>query len=179
MLSMPDTPEVLFETTGFNSLGFVARRAEWEKYIKQVWPATGRSAPLTPQEWRFPPGWDWSVYALLADSAKLRCLQPVAARANHLPSNKGTYASLKWNEMAFDHLKIADARDVQFVVRQTGDLPSTVQTFVRLQDELTKARVRIARYEAGHDNRLRAITNSRSWRFTAPLRSLWGALRRR
>ena len=108
-LSDPRFPNELFLARTFNSLGFAARREEWCDLIEPVW--FGGTEPLLAGGWaanwgtRGVGGWDWSIYALLANRKDLFSVQPALARATHT-GKTGTHATPEFHDKAFLDIEI-------------------------------------------------------------------------
>jgi hypothetical protein len=80
LISAPEHPSLLYCSKAFNSIGFIARRNEWQNHFRVQWKSeefacNHRGEPKT--------GWDWSIFGHLLRTEGLQSVQPVAARATH------------------------------------------------------------------------------------------------
>lgn len=135
LLSNPGYPQLLFEARTFNSLGFAVRREEWYRHLRPVWLGAGTSLSgygAMRRSW----GWDWAVYALLADSRELRAVQPVFARASHT-GRVGTHSTAEFHDQAFGGLQINAPQDVDYRLVSPLELPYEVASHIKQMDERT------------------------------------------
>jgi len=151
LVSNPRHPDVLFEATTFNSIGFVIRRQEWTDLERGVWMGTTRPHQLWGghADWRFGWGWDWSVYGYLAANPELRCVQPAFGRATH-NGVTGTHSHPEAFSKKFGQLPINHQRSPDLHLVAVEDLPNELRSQVYAHEELTAMRQELEDLEVRH-----------------------------
>ena len=141
LLSDAGLPRVVTEMRTFNSIGFAARRQEWERWFAPVWlPAPG----CADAGWRTEMGWDWSVYGMLAGAERLTCVQPVLARATHTGA-EGAHCTPAFQQRAFGDLELCGVAETEFALVARDALPRGVRSQLYLHEEITALRVEAER----------------------------------
>lgn len=137
-LSDTSHPEILFESRGFNSLGFVMRRQEWEAHMRHVW--IEKSAYLCNLSGTPTYGWDWSMFRALAESGTMRAVHPLTARASHTGREGGVHCAPEFHDRAFGKLRVYDGRDIPvYRLVSTEMLPSLARAHTILTEEMIEA----------------------------------------
>ncbi len=139
LLSNADHPSLLMTGTTFNSLGFAARRQEWERLMAPVWMTERQD--IVKYDGLATGGWDWQIYALLFDDLHLRTVQPVLARAIHNGRLAGEYCPPWFHDHAFDGLPVYDGMAAvdEFQLLPLAQLPSPIRRHAALWQEMSAA----------------------------------------
>ena len=143
VLSDPRLPNELFLARTFNSLGFAARREEWCGLIEPVW--FGGNEPLVAGGWaanwgtKGVGGWDWSIYALLANRKDLFSVQPAFARATHT-GKTGTHVTPEFHDKAFLDIEICQQAVGSYRLVDIGDLGRQARSLAYAHEEMTELR---------------------------------------
>ena len=134
---------MLFRSKAFNSIGFAVRAAEWRETMRPAW-LRDQTALSVPGLEIPPRGWDWSVYALVAEDPDLVTIQPALARATHTGREGGTWCLLDFHDRAFGDLQICDRVGADYRVVEPTVLPRELRAHLAVIDELTQARRALA-----------------------------------
>ena len=129
-------PDILFTSKTFNSLGFAAKRNEWDSHLRPVW-----LAEELIYDWRAQRvhGWDWSVYLRLIRTECLYSVQPVTARATHTGRHGGVYCTPEFHDAAFTGMDLADSESRSYRLVATASLPATLRRQVLLWEQVNCA----------------------------------------
>lgn len=95
-------PTVFGYTDKFNSLGWIATKKQWDKYISNFW-FSDRILKTT---------WDWAVLRELQQRPYLKTIQPMMARANHIGRENGEHCTAGFHDKTFNHIIINDEPNV-------------------------------------------------------------------
>ena len=149
LLSNPDYPALLFSGAAFNSLGFAARRQEWQNLMAPAW-MTERM-DIVKFDGIATGGWDWQIYALMLDEPRLRTLQPALARAIHTGRLAGEYCTPQFHDQAFDGLPLygGGGEKVDYRHLPVAELPSVVGRHANLWQEMSAALRALKRQRQG------------------------------
>jgi len=139
LLSNADHPSLLINATSFNSLGFAVRHEEWKRFMAPVWMKERQD--IVKCDGLPTGGWDWQIYALLLDDARLRTIQPALARATHNGRLAGEFCEPWFHDRAFDGLPLYNgAPDVtEFRLLPAAELPSSIRRHAALWQEMSAA----------------------------------------
>jgi len=147
-ISNPDYPNLLFPSRTFNSLGFAVRDKEWRSFLRDAWMKLGPARMRTFKA-SLPVGWDWQIYSLLVNDARLRVIQPVLARSKHNGRDDGQFSTPAFHDRTFPHLPLATAKATSLEMDQIDALPLAVRDHALLWEEMT-ALLRQPRIERFH-----------------------------
>lgn len=138
-ISNPDYPNLLFPSRTFNSLGFAVRDKEWQSFFRAAWMKLGPARMRTFKA-SSPVGWDWQIYSLLVNHARLRVIQPVLARSKHNGREDGQFSTPAFHDRTFPHLPLATVKATSLEMTQIDALPLAVRDHAMLWDEMTDLR---------------------------------------
>ena len=149
LLSNADHPSLLFKGATFNSLGFAVRREEWTRLMAPVW-MTERP-DIVKYDGIPTGGWDWQIFGLLLDDARLRTVQPALARATHNGRLAGEFCKPWFHDRAFEGLPVFDGAVPvsEFRLLRSAELPSGLRRHAALWREMSAALRALSRWQRG------------------------------
>lgn len=134
-LSHRDSPDTVFETRCFNSIGVGLTRTDWER-LRPAWSHPKKLRRGGYYDLAFH-GWDISLYEHVLKSSDLRVVQPVLARCTHT-GTEGMHCDAVFQAQAFEGMPIAThvpnpSDAAAFNLSAVDDLPYAARAHVYCQ----------------------------------------------